>query len=120
MNTMRTCYVLAGVLVLLVDRPMAVCAGDLTAKVIDRLGRPVTDAVVDIHWLKSVSKDDVRKIDLVKLVSDRDGIVKGTYDEKSVPKGEHIWGEFWPQAGRAVAPAPGLGNLDPNVFPFRN
>src|SRR5436190_13188059 len=94
MNTMRTCYVLAGVLVLLVDRPMAVCAGDLTAKVIDRLGRPVTDAVVDIHWLKSVSKDDVRKIDLVKLVSDRDGIVKGTYDEKSVPKGEHVWVEI--------------------------
>jgi hypothetical protein len=94
MNTMRTCYVLAGVLVLLVDRPTAVSAGDLTAKVIDRLGRPVTDAVVDIHWLKSVSKDDVRKIDLVKLVSDRDGIVKGTYDEKSVPKGEHIWVEI--------------------------
>src|SRR5438128_1999165 len=70
-----------GILLLLVARPVTVCASDVTAKVIDRLGRPVANAVIDIHWLKSVSKDDVRKIDLVKLVSDRDGIVKGTYDE---------------------------------------
>ena len=82
-----------GILLLLVARPVIVCAADVTAKVIDRLGRPVANAVIDIHWLKSVSKDDVRKIDLVKLVSDRDGIVKGTYDEASVPKDEDIWVE---------------------------
>jgi hypothetical protein len=70
---------------------MIVCAADVTAKVIDRLGRPVDSAGIDIHWLKSMSKDDVRKIDLVKLVSDRDGIVKGTYDATSIPKGEDIW-----------------------------
>jgi hypothetical protein len=80
-------------MILLVARPMAASAADVTAKVIDRLGRPVTNAVVDIHWLKSVSKDDVRKIDLVELISDRDGIVKGAYDETSVPKGEPTWVE---------------------------
>ena len=93
MNAMQPRYVLVASLLLLVARPMVLCAADVTAKVIDRLGRPVTNAVVDIHWLKSVSKDDVRKIELVKLVSGRDGIVKGTYDETSVPKGEDIWVE---------------------------
>jgi hypothetical protein len=73
---------------------MHLCAAEVKSKVIDRLGRPVTNAVVDIHWLKRVSKDDVRKIDLVKLVSDRDGILKGTYDETSVPKGKEIWVEI--------------------------
>ena len=93
MNAMQRRYALLAVLLLLVVRPTMLCAADVTAKVIDRLGRPVTNAVVDIHWLKSVSKDDVRKIDLVKLVSDGNGIVKGTYDETSVPKGEDIWVE---------------------------
>src|SRR5438093_13338871 len=93
MNAMQPRYTLLGILLLLAARPVIVCAADVTAKVIDRLGRPVANAVIDIHWLKSVSKDDVRKIDLVKLVSDRDGIVKGTYDEASVPKDEDIWVE---------------------------
>ena len=57
----------------------------------DSLGRPVTNAVVDIHWLKSGSNDHLRKMDLLKLTSDRDGIVKGTYNEALLPKGEHIW-----------------------------
>jgi hypothetical protein len=74
-------------------QPAAVSAADVSAKVVDRLGRPVTNALVDIHWLKSVSKGDVRRIALVKLVSDRNGIVKGTYDETSVPSGEDIWVE---------------------------
>src|SRR5438093_6017618 len=91
MNAMQPRYTLLGILLLLAARPVIVCAADVTAKVIDRLGRPVADAVIDIHWLKSVSKDDVRKIDLVRLVSDRAGIVKGRYDETSVPKGEDIW-----------------------------
>jgi hypothetical protein len=88
---MQPRYALLGFLLLLVARPMVLCAAEVTAKVIDGLGRPVTNAVVDIHWLKSVSKDDVRKVDLVKLISDRDGIVKGTYDETSIPKGQDIW-----------------------------
>jgi hypothetical protein len=108
MNAMQPRYTLVGFLLLLVAWPTGLCAADVTAKVIDRLGRPVTNAVVDIHWLKSVSKDDVRKIDLVKLISDRDGIVKGTYDETSVPKGEDIWVEV-SRAGYSGYSTTGLG-----------
>jgi hypothetical protein len=65
---------------------MMACAVDVSAKVVDGLGRPVANALIDIHWLKSVSEDDVRKVDLAKFLSDRDGLVKGTYDDGSKPK----------------------------------
>src|SRR5438105_12853008 len=91
MSAMQPHYGLFAFLLLLVVGPAKLCAAEVTAKVTDSLGHPITNAVVDIHWLKSVSKDDVRKIDLVKLVSDRSGIIKGTYNEASVPKGEDIW-----------------------------
>ncbi len=90
MKSMPPRYTLLGVLLSLVVTPTIVRAADVTAKVIDRLGRPVSNAVVDILWLKAVTKGDVRKVGLGKLVSDRDGMVRGTYDEKSVPKGEDI------------------------------
>lgn len=93
MNAMQPRYTLVGFLLLLAARPMVLCAADVTAKVIDPFGRPVTNAVVNIYWLKPVSTNDVREIDLVKLISDRNGIVKGTYDAKSVPKGRDIWAE---------------------------
>jgi hypothetical protein len=101
MNAVKLRYPLIGLLLLLVASPTAARADDVTAKVIDRLGLAVADAVVDIYWLKSASKDDVRKIGLAKLISDRDGIVKGTYDETSVPKGEVIWLEV-SKAGYSV------------------
>ena len=90
---MQRRYTLLGLLLLVVVQPTGVRAADVTAKVVDRLGRPITNAVVDIHWLKSVTKDDVRKVDLVRLTSDGDGVVKGSYDETSVPKDEDIWVE---------------------------
>lgn len=93
MNTVQPRYILVGFLLLLIARPTALSAADVTAKVIDRLGRPVANAVIDVYWLKSVSEDDVHKIDLAKLVSDRDGLIQGTYDETSVPKGEDILAE---------------------------
>jgi hypothetical protein len=74
-------------------RTATVSAANVSARVIDGLGHPVHNAVVDIHWLKVVSKSDVRRIALVKLVSDRNGIVRGTYDETTVPAGENIWVE---------------------------
>lgn len=81
---------LVAVLIILLARPLIGCAANVTAKVTDGLGRPINKGVVNIYWLKSVSKYDVRKIDLVRLVSDRDGGVKGRYDETSIPKGEDI------------------------------
>jgi hypothetical protein len=86
-------YRYLALLLFLLARPAMLPAAEVTAKVIDRLGRPITDAVVDIHWLKSVTSNDVRKIDLVKLVSDRNGIVKGKYDGASIPPGKDIWVE---------------------------
>ena len=63
----------------------------MAAKVVDGLGCPVSNAIVDIYWSKSFSANDVRKIDLVKLVSDRNGDIKGTYNESSIPHGEDTW-----------------------------
>jgi len=84
-------YVLA--LLLLPVQPATVSAADVSAKVIDRLGHPVINAVVDIHWLNSVLENDVLRVGLVKLVSDRNGIVKGTYDEASISSYEDILAE---------------------------
>jgi hypothetical protein len=81
-------------LLLLTLPPCVIHAAEVATQVVDPLGRPVAGAVVDIHWLKRVSKDDVRKIDLVKLVSDSAGIAKGKYDETSIPNGEDIWVEI--------------------------
>src|SRR5438445_11693036 len=91
MNNMQPRYGTLAVLLLLLVRPAMLRAADVSAKVIDRLGRPVTNAVVDIHWLKSVSESHVRRVGLVKLVSDRNGIVRGVYDETSIPSGKEIW-----------------------------
>lgn len=91
MNALQPRYSLVGFLLVLVAQPVVLHAADVTARVIDSLGRPVSNVVVDIYWLKRMSTNDVRQIDLVKLISDRGGIVKGTYDETSVPKGDDIW-----------------------------
>lgn len=90
---MQPRYVLVGFSLVLAAGAISLCAADVTAKVVDRLDRPVSNAVVDINWLKSISKDDVQKINLVKLTSDSNGIIKGAYDEKAIPKGEDIWVE---------------------------
>jgi hypothetical protein len=87
---MQLRYGYFAVLLLLAIRPATLCAAHVSAKVIDRLGRPVTNAVMDIHWLKSVSEHDVRRVGLAKLVSDRNGIARGTYDESSIPPGEDL------------------------------
>jgi hypothetical protein len=73
---------------------MPASGADLVAKIVDGLGRPVANAVVDIHWLKAISDDDVREVSLLKLVSDGNGIVKGAYDETSMPSDETIWVEI--------------------------
>ena len=91
MNTTLQRYGYLALLLLLTVRLPTLCAAEVSAKVIDKLGRPVADVVLDIYWLKSVSKDDVRAIPLVKLVSGRDGLVKGTYDETVLPPGKEAW-----------------------------
>jgi len=70
-----------------------VSAADFTARVADGLGHPVGHATVNVYWLKTVTEDDVREVSLLELVSDENGMVKGTYDETTVPSGETIWTE---------------------------
>jgi len=78
---------------LLLLAPLPATASEFAARIVDGLGRPVAGAAVHVHWLKSES-DDVREVTLLELVSDAQGRVKGTYDEKSVPPDESIWIEM--------------------------
>src|ERR1041385_4130973 len=94
MNIMHARYGKLTILLLLSVQPLMLCATDVNSKIVDGLGQSVPNALVDIHWLKTVSKEHVRKADLVKIVSDRHGIVKGKYDGSSVPSGEDIWVEI--------------------------
>ena len=41
---------------------------------------------MDIHWLKTISEKDLRRVGLVQLVSDRTGSIKGTSDGASIPQ----------------------------------
>ncbi|NLD37793.1 MAG: hypothetical protein GX654_13080 [Desulfatiglans sp.] len=54
---------------------------NLTAKVIDGLGRPLKDVVIKIQWYDNSNKDDVHTVDLLTLQSDEKGIVNGIWDE---------------------------------------
>lgn len=78
------------VLMLLISGTSTLNAKEITTKVVDGLGRPVSNVKVNIHWLKAVTEDDVREITLAKLKSDQNGLVKGNYDETSVPHDETI------------------------------
>lgn len=66
-------------------------AKEITTKIVDGLGRPVSNVKVNIHWLKSITEDDVREITLAKLKSDQNGLVNGSYDEATVPHDETIF-----------------------------
>lgn len=79
------------VLMLLISGTSTINAKEITTKVVDGLGRPVSNVKVNIHWLKAITEDDVREITLAKLKSDQNGLVKGNYDEASVPHGETIF-----------------------------
>lgn len=62
----------------------------MAATIVDGLGRPISNAEVEVYWLNVVSENDVRKSKLLKLVSDQDGVIKGNYDDGSLPAGEKI------------------------------
>lgn len=78
---------------LLIVTSCSLFAAEFSAKIVDRLGRPLPGATVSVYWLKRLSKDTVDSIELLKLNSQANGIVKGNYDEKTVPSGETIWTE---------------------------
>lgn len=79
------------ILTLLIVGTSTLNAKEITTKVVDGLGRPVGNVKVNIHWLKTITEDDVQEITLANLISDQNGLVKGNYDETSVPHEETIF-----------------------------
>ena len=78
-------------LLLLLVRAAPASAAEVSAKVVDQLGRPVAGAVVEVYWMKPVAHGDFSDVSLLKMVSDASGAIKGTYDDKAVAAGESVW-----------------------------
>lgn len=88
---MNTNFAKLLVLVLLSLHSVTSTAAEFSAKIIDGLGRPVLDAVVDVYWFGPESEKLARRVELVRVRTNQHGIAKGTYDEKSIPAGEMIY-----------------------------
>ena len=58
------------------------CPADVQARVVDGLGRPLSGVSVEIELTRKKSEGDASRSHRMKLSSDRDGLVKGSYDEK--------------------------------------
>lgn len=67
---------------------------DFSVHVIDGLGRPVPDVVVDVHWLKKAKDGDVQKAEVATVKTNEKGNAAGTYDEKAIPADESTWVEL--------------------------
>ena len=65
-------------------------AAEFTARIVDGLHRPLRDVAVELYWIKTESQAKAHKIDVLKLRSDRNGVVQGQYDEASIPPGESL------------------------------
>jgi hypothetical protein len=67
---------------------------DFSIRIVDGLGRPVPDVVVDVHWLKKEKDGEVRKAELAKVKTNQKGVAAGTYDDKAIPADESTWVEL--------------------------
>lgn len=81
-------------LVCMVMQTAALCAVDVSIKITDSLGRPLPDAKVNLHWLRSGPEKEVYAVKLADLASDDRGIARGHYDADAVPDGETVWAEI--------------------------
>ncbi|WP_157197704.1 MULTISPECIES: hypothetical protein [Methylomonas] len=77
--------------IVLIGGMSSVKAKELNTSIVDGLGRPVSNVQVNIYWLKTITDDDVREISLARLRSDKNGQIKGSYDEFAAPHDEHIF-----------------------------
>lgn len=57
---------------------------EFSARIVDGMGRPVFDATLEIKVPKKGADGKIQKTEWLKLSSDRNGVVKGSYDEKSL------------------------------------
>lgn len=63
-------------------------AAEFTAKIIDGLGRPLPGAIFEVEAPQKGLDGKVKRTEWLKLSSDRDGLVKGRYDEQVTPATE--------------------------------
>ena len=69
----------------------AVKAEDITIRIADGFGRPISAASVEIYWYKQDANARERKVDLTNLVSDSNGIVSWRLIKKEVPAEVEVW-----------------------------
>lgn len=82
-------YLAVAFLILL--KPSVLFSTEIYSKVVDGLGRPVANARVDILWFKETSKSKAYFLRLARLISDRNGIVRGAYNKNLAPNNEEIF-----------------------------
>src|SRR5437773_2551812 len=58
---------------------------EFSARIVDGLGRPVSDAIFEVEIPKKGANGKIQQTESLKLSSDQNGVVKGKYDEKSIP-----------------------------------
>src|SRR6185369_9220941 len=58
---------------------------EFSARIVDGLGRPVSDAILEVEIPKKRANGKIQQTESLKLSSDQNGVVKGKYDEKSIP-----------------------------------
>ena len=61
-----------------------VCAAEIKTKVIDGLGRPLSNATIEVELTAKAADGKIIQVQRLKLSSDRDGLIIGSYDDKNI------------------------------------
>jgi hypothetical protein len=69
-------------------------AAEFKARIVDGLGRPLSGVAVRVLNPERDAQGAYHATDLLKLRTDENGIVHGSYDEKRLPAGESPWLDF--------------------------
>jgi len=72
-------------LLLAVTMAWPLLGAEFSARIVDGLGRPVSDAIFEVEIPKKGANGKIQQTESLKLSSDQNGVVKGKYDEKSIP-----------------------------------
>ncbi len=66
-------------------------AVEITSRIVDGLGRPVSDVTVEIKYPKRGPDGNLGKIEWLKMISDKEGRIKVVYDQTLVPTNQTMW-----------------------------
>jgi hypothetical protein len=64
---------------------------EFTTKIVDALGRPLDGVEVHVTIPKMLAGSEKHEKERLDLRTNADGMVKGHYDEKLIPKDESVW-----------------------------